>query len=177
MQNQIPKIIHFYILQIQKGQKQTRKVVSELLERLQDKNDCKDKDVQIKIHAVSQFLPNPLKAQEFLKKFVLNLINDQVMFNALGKVVNDEDISCKDCNDTVVSYKAHPIKLCKTGIIRSNFQKLGTFGYLTVLAFQNSHLLLHQAIFGDFISVLVRKTMIFECKKPPCICRPIWPKI
>ena len=103
MQNQIPKIIHFYILQIQKGQKQTRKVVSELLERLQDKNDCKDKDVQIKIHAVSQFLPNPLKAQEFLKKFVLNLINDQVMFNALGKVVNDEDISCKDCNDTVVS--------------------------------------------------------------------------
>ena len=52
---------------------------------------------------MSQFLPNPLKAQEFLKKFVLNLINDQVMFNALGKVVNDEDISCKDCNDTVVS--------------------------------------------------------------------------
>ena len=177
MQNQIPKIIHFYILQIQKGQKQTRKVVSELLERLQDKNDCKDKDVQIKIHAVSQFLPNPLKAQEFLKKFVLNLINDQVMFNALGKVVNDEDISCKDCNDTVVSYKAHPIKLCKTGNIRSNFQKLGTFGNLKVLPFQNHHFLLDQTIYVDFILILVKETMIFECKIPPCIFRPIWPKI
>ena len=25
------------------------------------------------------------------------------MMNALDKVVNDEDISCKECNDTVVS--------------------------------------------------------------------------
>lgn len=87
---------------IQKGQKQTRKIVSELLEKLREKNDWKDKEVQIKIHAVSQFLPNPLKAQEFLKKFVSNLEKDQIMLNALEKVVNDEDISCKECNDTVV---------------------------------------------------------------------------
>ena len=30
-------------------------------------------------------------------------MGDQVMMNALDKVVNDEDISCKECNDTVVS--------------------------------------------------------------------------
>ena len=59
----------------------------------------------MKIHSVSQFLPNPLKAQEFLKKFVGNLMGDQIMMNALDKVVNDEDISCKECNDTVVSVK------------------------------------------------------------------------
>ena len=35
--------------------------------------------------------------------------------------------------------KAHPIKLCKTGNIRSNFKKLVTFGNLKVLPFQNSH--------------------------------------
>ena len=73
--------------------------------------------------------------------------------------------------------KAHPIKLCKISIIQTNFHKLGTFGNLKVLAFQNSHLLLDPAIFSDFISSLARKTMIFECKIPPCICRPIWAKI
>ena len=73
--------------------------------------------------------------------------------------------------------KAHPIKLCKTGNIRSNFQKLGTFGNLKVLPFQNHHFLLDQAIYVDFILILVKETMIFECKIPPCIFRPIWPKI
>ena len=63
--------------------------------------------------------------------------------------------------------KAHPIKLCKTGNIRSIFQKLGTFGNFKVLAFQNSHLLLDQAIFGDFISILARKTMILSVRYRP----------
>ena len=86
---------------IQKGQKQARKIVAELVEKLRDNPDWKDKDFQMKIHAVSQFLPNPLKTQEFLKKFASNLMKDSVMMNALDKVVNDEDISCKECNDTM----------------------------------------------------------------------------
>lgn len=86
---------------IQKGQKQARKIVAELLDKLRDKKEWKDKEVQMKIHSVSQFLPNPLKSQEFLKRFAGNLLSDPVMMNALDKVVNDQDISCKDCNETV----------------------------------------------------------------------------
>ena len=88
---------------IQKGQKQARKVVSELLEKLKEKNDWKDKEVQMKIHTVSQFLPNPLKAQEFLKKLANHLLSDQIFMNAMDKIVNDQDISCRDCTETVVS--------------------------------------------------------------------------
>ena len=55
----------------------------------------------MKIHTVSQFLPNPLKSQEFLKKFAGHLLSDTVLMNSLDKVVNDPDISCKDCNETM----------------------------------------------------------------------------
>ena len=65
----------------------------------------------------------------------------------------------------------------KTDHSCSNFSKLGIFGNLKVLPFQNHHFLLDQAIYVDFILILVKETMIFECKIPPCIFRPIWPKI
>ena len=74
-----------------------------MIEKMREKKDWKDREVQIKIHAVSQFLPNPLKTQEFLKKFASDLQKDSVMMNALDRVVNDQDISCKDCAETVVS--------------------------------------------------------------------------
>ena len=80
-------------------------------------------------------------------------------------------------NMVVYLIKAHPIKLCKTGNIRSNLQKLGTFGNLKVLPFQNHHFLLDQAIYVDFILILAKESVFFECKIPPCIFRPIWPKI
>ena len=76
-----------------------------------------------------------------------------------------------------MSNKGIAMDLSKTGNSRSNLQKLGTFGNLKVLPFQNHHFLLDQAIYVDFILILVKETMIFECKIPPCIFRPIWPKI
>ena len=76
--------------------------MSEFLEKLKETKDWKNKEVQMKIHTVSQFLPNPLKSQEFLKKFAGHLLQDQVLMNSLDKVVNDPDISCKDCNETMV---------------------------------------------------------------------------
>ena len=63
--------------------------------------------------------------------------------------------------------KAHPIKLCKTGNIRSNFQKLGIFGNLKVLPFQNRHFLLDQMIFGDFISILAKNRDFLSVRYRP----------
>ncbi len=73
-----------------------------MIEKIREKKDWRDREVQLAVHAVSQFLPNPIKAQEFLKKFVANLMADPVMLEALDRVVNDEDISCKDCNEQAV---------------------------------------------------------------------------
>ena len=59
------------------------------------------------------------------------------------------------------SDKANPIKPCKTGNSRSNFQKPGTFGNLKILSFQNHYFLLDQLIFGDFMAILEKETVIF----------------
>ena len=59
--------------------------MSDFLGKLKEKEDWKDKEVQMKIHTVSQFLPNPLKSQEFLKKFAGHLLSDTVLMNSLDK--------------------------------------------------------------------------------------------
>ena len=138
---------------------------------------------------------NPSNFQEFAPYYFLNFDNTKLLNNltidfGLSNFPRKTKFYKKNSIAEFISrkrqilegqihqiYKAHPIKLCKTGNIRSNFKKLVTFGNLKVLPFQNSHQLLDQAIFVDFISILARKTMIFECKIQPCICRPIWPKI
>ena len=57
--------------------------------------------------------------------------------------------------------KANLIKPCKTGKGGSNLQKPGTFGNLKVLPFQNRHILLDQMVFGDFMVILAKETVIF----------------
>ena len=57
----------------------------------------------------------------------------------------------------LTEFKGIAMDLSKTGNSRSNLQKLGTFGNLKVLPFQNRHRLLHKVIFGDFISILAKK--------------------
>ena len=37
--------------------------------------------------------------------------------------------------------------------------------------------LLEQGFYFDFILILAKETVFFECKILPCIFRPIWPKI
>ena len=62
---------------------------------------------------------------------------------------------------TIKSAKANLIKPCKTGKGGSNFQKPGTFGNLKVLSFQNHHFLLDQMVFGDFMAILAKESVIF----------------
>ena len=59
------------------------------------------------------------------------------------------------------SIKANLIKPCKTGKGGSNFQKPGNFGNLKVLPVQNRHFLLDQMVFGDFMVIFAKETVIF----------------
>ena len=77
--------------------------MSDLLQMYkQPKNEKRDRDIQVKVHGLSKVLPEPMKAQEFLKKLSLQLGTDNVLLSSFEKVV-DPDVSCKDCQLYVVS--------------------------------------------------------------------------
>lgn len=59
----------------------------------------RDRDIQQRIVAISRFLPEPVKAQEFLGKFSVNLLKDQSLLIGMEAVVRP-DISCKECAET-----------------------------------------------------------------------------
>ena len=109
----------------------------------QPKNEKRDKEIQIKVHGLSKFLPEPMKAQEFLKKLSVQLGTDNVLLNSFEKVV-DPDVSCKECQLYVVSnFKlaclpqyAHKILKVFNGknsndisILESNFKENGLANY------------------------------------------------
>ena len=79
-----------------------RRAMSDLLQLYrQPKSDKRDKEIQVKVHGISKFLPEPMKAQEFLKKLSTQLAHDQVLLSSFEKVV-DPDVSCKECQLYVV---------------------------------------------------------------------------
>ncbi len=59
----------------------------------------RDRDIQQRIVAISRFLPEPVKAQEFLTKFSANLLKDPSLLMGMEAVVKP-DISCIECADT-----------------------------------------------------------------------------
>lgn len=59
----------------------------------------RDRDIQQRIVALSRFLPEPVKAQEFLAKFSTNLLKDPSLLTGMESVLRP-DISCKDCAET-----------------------------------------------------------------------------
>lgn len=107
----------------------------------QPKNEKRDKEIQIKVHGLSKFLPEPMKAQEFLKKLSVQLGTDNVLLNSFEKVV-DPDVSCKECqlyvvsNFKLASLYAHKILKVFNGknfndisILESNFKENGLANY------------------------------------------------
>ena len=90
-------------IEIQKHQLHVRKAVTELLPLYrQTKTEKRDKEIQVKIHSLSKFLPEPMKSQEFLKKLSNQLMTNTNLLAAFDKVVNP-DISSKECQVVVVS--------------------------------------------------------------------------
>lgn len=70
----------------------------------QPKNEKRDRDIQVKVHGLSKFLPEPMKAQEFLKKLSVQLGTDKILLEHFEKVV-DPDVSCRECQLYVVGTK------------------------------------------------------------------------
>jgi sister-chromatid-cohesion protein PDS5 len=54
-----------------------------------------------RVTVLSRFLPEPVKAQEFLTKFSVHLMRDPALLQGMETIVRP-DISCKDCADTTV---------------------------------------------------------------------------
>ncbi|KAK3923322.1 Sister chromatid cohesion protein PDS5-like protein B [Frankliniella fusca] len=87
-------------VELQKNQLAVRKSVGEWLEiHRRPPSPERDRDIQQRIVAISRFLPEPVKAQEFLTKFSANLLKDQTLLTGMEAVVRP-DISCKECADT-----------------------------------------------------------------------------
>lgn len=87
-------------IELQKSQATVRKAVVELTEiySLRLTPDARNKEIQSRVAQLSKYLPDPIKAAEFIHKFAVNLIVDEHMLRLLETIVNPE-ISCKECAD------------------------------------------------------------------------------
>ncbi|PSN32596.1 hypothetical protein C0J52_15180 [Blattella germanica] len=87
-------------IELQKHQLAVRRSVSEWLElHRRPQTAERDKDMAGRITVLSRFLPEPVKAQEFLTKFSIHLLRDAQLLQGMETIVRP-DISCKDCADT-----------------------------------------------------------------------------
>lgn len=79
-----------------------RRSVSEWLElHRRPQSAERDKDMAARVTVLSRFLPEPVKAQEFLTKFSVHLMRDPALLIGMETIVRP-DISCKECADTTV---------------------------------------------------------------------------
>ncbi|KAK7793042.1 hypothetical protein R5R35_004471 [Gryllus longicercus] len=87
-------------IELQKHQLAVRRSVSEWLELHRRPHSVeRDREISAKIMVLSRFLPEPVKAQEFLTKFSVDLLRDQQLLLGMENIVRP-DISCKECADT-----------------------------------------------------------------------------
>ncbi|XP_023710496.1 sister chromatid cohesion protein PDS5 homolog B isoform X1 [Cryptotermes secundus] len=87
-------------IELQKHQLAVRRSVSEWLELHRRPHSAeRDKDMAARVTVLSRFLPEPVKAQEFLTKFSVHLMRDPALLQGMETIVRP-DISCKDCADT-----------------------------------------------------------------------------
>ncbi|XP_076031392.1 cohesin associated factor B pds5 isoform X2 [Oratosquilla oratoria] len=88
-------------IELQKHQVAVRKNVAELIElHHKPQDEERDKEIAIRLSHLAKFLPDPLKVQEFLKKFSSHLNSDTQLLSLMETVVSP-DVSCKDSVDAV----------------------------------------------------------------------------
>lgn len=85
-------------IELQKSQATVRKAVADLTEIYSQplSADARDKEITTRVAQLSKYLPDPIKAAEFIHKFAVNLVTDEHMLRLLETVVNPE-VSCKEC--------------------------------------------------------------------------------
>jgi len=100
-------------IEIQKHQLHVRKAVTEWLAFYRAPKDSsaggsekRNKELQIKIHSLSKFLPEPMKSREFLKRLSGAIMTNPSLLTAFEKVV-DPDISSKECQVVVGQILKH----------------------------------------------------------------------
>lgn len=79
-----------------------RRHVQELLNSI--RNDSKhdyDRQLNIRISQLTKFLPDPVKASEFLCKFSTDLKNDKVLYRTMETIVSPST-DCKTCAEQTV---------------------------------------------------------------------------
>jgi hypothetical protein len=88
-------------IELQKSQATVRKAVSDLTEIYSQRltPEARDKEITSRVAQLSKYLPDPIKAAEFIHKFAMNLVHDENMLRLLETIVSPE-VSCKDCADT-----------------------------------------------------------------------------
>lgn len=88
-------------IELQKHQLAVRKNVAELIElHRKPQDEERDREIAYRLGHLTKFLPDPLKVQEFLRKFSQHLNSDSQLLSLMETVVS-HDVSCKDSVDAV----------------------------------------------------------------------------
>ncbi|XP_063218306.1 sister chromatid cohesion protein PDS5 homolog B isoform X2 [Bacillus rossius redtenbacheri] len=87
-------------MELQKHQLAVRRSVAEWLEQHHRvPSTDRDREIASRITVLSRFLPEPVKAQEFLAKFSAHMLKDEVLLAGMDVIVRP-DVSCKESTDT-----------------------------------------------------------------------------
>ncbi|XP_037070380.1 sister chromatid cohesion protein PDS5 homolog A-A-like [Pollicipes pollicipes] len=88
-------------IEMQKQQLAVRKTVQELLElHRAPPSDEREKEKALRISYLSKFLPDPVKAQEFIRKFSVHLAQEEALLLLMETVINPT-VSCRESVDSV----------------------------------------------------------------------------
>lgn len=86
-------------IELQKNQMCVRRYVSDWLELHRRASNVVVTEMANKIHTLSKFLPEPVKAHEFLTRFSQHINTDRQLLKEMETIVR-VDVSCKDCAQT-----------------------------------------------------------------------------
>ncbi|XP_046608926.1 sister chromatid cohesion protein PDS5 homolog B-B isoform X3 [Neodiprion virginianus] len=87
-------------VELQKHQLAVRRSVVEWVEiTKKPESPSRDRDLLAKVSQISRFLPDPMKAQEFLQKFSLHMKKDPTLLQGMETIVQP-NVTCKECAET-----------------------------------------------------------------------------